>query len=66
MNIWFILSVLSLLFAGIYFVVGTYERSVPLTETAFYFMQTSISQAQFYLLAAILFALWSLRKEHNR
>ena len=65
MNMCFIFSILSLLFAGFYFVVGTYKRGPPLTETAFYFMQTSISQAQFYLLIAILFALWSLNEEHH-
>jgi hypothetical protein len=41
------------------------SKKPPLTETAFYFMQSSISQAQFYLLVTILFALWSLNEEHH-
>lgn len=60
MNAWVFPSILSVIMAGIYFVGGTYKATQPTTETTFYFMQLSISQAQFYLLLAILFALWGI------
>jgi hypothetical protein len=52
-------SLVAAVFAGIYF-FGSIQRGPPTTETAFYFMHLSIAQAQFYLLAAILLALWGI------
>ena len=62
----FIPSLIFLISAGFYFIMGTYQATPPKTETAYYFIKLSIDQAEFYLLAAILFALWGILDEIRR
>jgi hypothetical protein len=59
-----ILSALCLIPAGIYFYSGaSLSYGVPIQDAGFYFMQLSFSQAQIWLLAAILVALWGILAE---
>lgn len=60
-TIFMILSALCLIPAVIYFYSGaSISYGVPIQDASFYFMQLSFSQAQIWLLAAILVTLWGI------
>lgn len=56
----FIPSILCLIMAGFYWYIGVSRVHLSMTETRYYSMQLSFSQAEIYLLVAILLALWSI------